>query len=502
MSSNKRKTIQIKRPDETGIKKPQKPLPKVNVSESAAGASETDELDPVTPKTGEIKKVDPNQQAKGATMRVPLPDEDKIKKARKADAVDDEKLPGADEVMAASKNATAQIMIDTEDVQSPDRGLKVDETDEEHADQTMQIDTSSMEVTEEEGMRELDDEDNMSGPDRTMQIDANAFQTGEIEKALEDEDLDPKFADMTMKIDADALQTGDLSKALADADAGDDTADRTMQIDVNALDDAEKNEEKDEEDREQLQSQETMMMEPIPDEDVEKARPGKRDEKFNAATIAIPQDAASEADQDPVTKEEMEESFNAMTMAMDPNELQAEMNKGETQEQDNLDQTMDLTEQRPKTILIKRPSKDAPAGTPTVKTVRPDAQTVRTARPVAKSQMTNEQKADTSRVDIPTSEGKTVKLRRPAGAGSRPGAPVSSVASRAGLTMNEDGSVRQTVVAKAPTLGAGWLVVSIFTCLLTIGALWVVLAVDRTDFPMAGRLVDANNTLLPLTQQP
>ncbi|MCC5850261.1 MAG: hypothetical protein JJU29_19425, partial [Verrucomicrobia bacterium] len=364
------------------------------------------------------------------------------------------------------------------------------------------------------------DEDEESN-DLTMKIDPEALKTGNIEKAdLEEMTRDDESSDLTMKIDPEALKTGNIEKAdLEDADQDEDagTSDRTMKIDAAALqtgDIGEQLKEADEEDpRQQLQSQETMMMDPVTDETLAEQETPKRvdvpkgEEAFNASTIAMTSDDHLKTDEiekekaeGPVDKETMEESFNAQTMAMDHSELERELGKEKANEDDSLDQTMDLTEQRPKTILIKRPSREAPSSSPTVKTVRPDAQTVRTARPVAKSKLSDKQKEGTSRVDVPTTEGKTVKLRRPGASGTRPGAPVSRMASNAGLQMNEDGSVVASAPKKAPTLGAGWMAVSVLTFLLAAGGIYIAAAVEMPDLPMAGRLVDINNNVLPLTQ--
>lgn len=548
MSTNKRKTLQIKRPDPNSVKnKPkQRPLPKVSVSESAAGATETDELDQAGPKAGTPKSV--NEANKGATTRISLPDDAKIRKARRAESPEGEKLPNADQLMEASKNATAQIMIDTEDVQAPQRGLNTDDTDNE-ADKTMELNTAELNIEDDDdsptrtskidvddiskltqeasrvSTQELSglDDDLPEERDRTMKIDSDALQTGNLEVAdLEQmtRDEDEESNDLTMKIDPEALKTGNIEKAdLEDADQDEDagTSDRTMKIDAAALqtgDIGEQLKEADEEDpRQQLQSQETMMMDPVTDETLAEQETPKRvdvpkgEEAFNASTIAMTSDDHLKTDEiekekaeGPVDKETMEESFNAQTMAMDHSELERELGKEKANEDDSLDQTMDLTEQRPKTILIKRPSREAPSSSPTVKTVRPDAQTVRTARPVAKSKLSDKQKEGTSRVDVPTTEGKTVKLRRPGASGTRPGAPVSRMASNAGLQMNEDGSVVASAPKKAPTLGAGWMAVSVLTFLLAAGGIYIAAAVEMPDLPMAGRLVDINNNVLPLTQ--
>jgi len=483
MSSNKRKTLQIKRPDPAAPGQ-NRPLPKVNVSPSAA-TPETDEIQPVAPSGN-----------KGATTRIQLPDEAKIRKARRADETED-RLPGAEEVMQASKNATAQIEIDVEDVQTPQRSLKTDESGDS-ADKTMKIstiefddaDASSTSRIPLSDLSKLDDEatqvvtgelpkvggDEPAMAERTMKIDLDAFQTGDVGKALKqaDRELD-QGNDLTMKIDADAFQTGDLGKALseADQDAG-EANDLTMKIDASALEEEEEISRM----RAQQMSTETMVMDSVEDQHAE---------KFNAATMAMsPPDNELEA----VTPEKMKESFNAMTMAMDPSELAKALGnaKATQPEPEGLEDFQD-EDARPKTILIRRPSRDADAvpSTPTVKTVRPDAQTVRTVRP----------EPSAAAAPAAPGEGKTVKLRRPGGAtGSRPGAPASRVAAAAGLNIGADGSVTSSAPKRALSLGGGWLAVSIVTFFLYAGALWITYAVKDANLPMMGRIVDANNQFI------
>ena len=86
---------------------------------------------------------------------------------------------------------------------------------------------------------------------------------------------------------------------------------------------------------------------------------------FNEQTAAITQPVAEETKAPPAA--EPEEAFNAKTMAMDPVQLDAEMEKEDERPRTvripskeavaNLDKTMDMSEQRPKTIMIKRPGK-------------------------------------------------------------------------------------------------------------------------------------------------
>ncbi len=291
-----------------------------------------------------------------------------------------------------------------------------------------------------------------------------------------------------MKIDTSALQTGNVGDLLAEADAGADTgSDRTMKIDAEALATGRI----DKVLPEDIMAQETMKMEPIPESAIPK-RPSKEKEVFNAATVSIPQPELR-----------AEESYSAMTMSMDADELAKELAKGDTRKQEDpdLNDTMDLTAERPKTILIKRPSREAPAApmAPTVKTVRPDVMTVRTNRPV--TAIPSSPKEGTSRVDVPeggygSSEGKTIKLRRPGGAPTlRPGAPISRVTAGAGLHLNPDGTV-QSAKAPAPAFGGGSLAMGIITFLVAVSAVWVVYSIQEVGIPMPGRLVDANGQLI------
>lgn len=457
MAEEKRKTMQIKRPEAAKTGSLKKPLPKVKVDPEAA-----------TPETGEIQPV-PADANKGATTRIQLPDEAKIRKARRAeDPKAEEKLPNADQVMEASKNATAQIMIDVEDVQSPGQSLKNLEAQDD-AEKTMRISTGELEEVDGGSSTKID----VDSVDQMTQ-EATRVTTGEV-PSMQAEPM--AGVDRTMKIDVDALQTGDVGEALAKADKEmDPDHDKTMEIDM--VESAEP-----EMDVAAL-SKETVMMETgdirAAAAAAEKAE--QNDKAFNAATMALdPNEPAEE-----LSAEKMQDSFNAMTMAMDPSEIAKEMAKA-TQPKAEIGGIEEANEEeRPKTILIKRPSREAPAatGAPTVRTVRPDAQTVRTVRPGG-----GEAPAAT--------EGKTVKLRRPGGAtGARPGAPVSRVASSAGLTIGEDGSVKSTAPAKAPALGGGWLAISIVTFLLTVGAAWIGYSVNDANMPMMGRIVDVDNNIL------
>src|SRR5690606_31033906 len=89
MANKKRKTLQIKRPDPNSVQAKKKPLPKVKLDEQAAtssvdtGAIDTDELTSMGPKTAKVKRSDDSGGSghKGATTRISLPDEDKIRRA-------------------------------------------------------------------------------------------------------------------------------------------------------------------------------------------------------------------------------------------------------------------------------------------------------------------------------------------------------------------------------------------------------------------------------------
>jgi hypothetical protein len=116
---------------------------------------------------------------------------------------------------------------------------------------------------------------------------------------------------------------------------------------------------------------------------------------------------------------------------------------------------------------------------------------------------TAQPKEGTSRIDIPegeagsTKEGKTIKLRRPSGGGGAGSSTVSRVATSAGLQIGADGRYIAGP-KKQQDLGAGWLAVAIVTFLISLGAIWSVLAVDLVkELPMPGRMVSVNNQVLP-----
>jgi hypothetical protein len=493
MASHTRKTLQIKRPEATTFKPGEKkPLPQVSITDSAATSQlDTDQLGVVGPKTARLRQPDPNSygaESKGQTTRIALPDEDKLRKARRADATSlpDDALPKAAQVENAQNSATMPIMIDTEEVQSSRTKLPAGDTGD-NSDQTMQIDPSALQMGEVTQVLP-EEEGNSEGNDRTMRIDPSALQTADVGKALAAAVREEPGSDATMKIDPASLQTADVGKVLDKIASEKPNSDATMKIDAEAL----KTGVLDKIMPEDIMAMETMKIEPIP----EPVRPtAAARESFNAATIAIP---APEAE-----APKPEQAYNAQTMALDSEQLAAELSKGDTRKQNddaNLDETMDLTSERPKTILIKRPSRDAASAPsqPTVKTVRPDAVTVRTARPV--TAVPGQAKEGTSRVDVPampgTTEGKTIKLRRPGGANtSRPGAPLSRVTAGAGLHMNADGSVTSTL-NPTPAFGGGSLALVLLTFFIAAGAIWVVASVPNRELPMPGRLVSPANELI------
>ncbi len=525
MADKKRKTLQIKRPDANSVKSKKKPLPKVRMDEkTATSAVDTDELASMGPKTAKLKRPDETLLGnKGKTTRIALPDEEKIRKARRANATQDlgeeNALPSAEQIEMAQKNATMPIMIDTENVEdnsnqslndtdskdAMDRTMEIDaealatsnlekelkdaSTPKGNNDQTMKIDDDALATGNIQNVLADADAAGQDARDQTMKIDEDALATGNLKDALEDIDAEKsETPDQTMQINAEALATGDLQNALADADApAEDARDQTMQIDPEALATGNVDPVNDE----AIMSMETMQMEPI--------------DEFEESS------AADETPETDLTVEEMKESFNAQTMEMDPSMLADELAKKNSAQLDDADvdvdrsKTMDLSESRPKTIMIKRPSKRAPASssTPTVKAVRPDAVTVRTSRPVTAN--TAQPKQDTSRIDVPGEagsggkEGKTIKLRRPSGApAARSKSTISRVAGNAGLSVNDDGTV--TAIPKADeALGAPWLAVAVISFLISAGAAYTLYAQSNSELYMPGRLVDSNNQLIEQT---
>lgn len=513
MADKKRKTLQIKRPDPNSVKAKKKPLPKVEVDQNAAtSAVDTDELASMGPKTAKISRPEETRVSnKGKTTRIALPDEEKIRKARRANATQDlgeeDALPSAEQIAMAQKNATMPIMIDTENVEDNSTRNLNDTEEKENMDRTMEIDADALSTANlEQDLQDVDESD--ENKDQTMKIDPDALATGNLQETLDEVDsLEENERDQTMKIDPDSLATGQLEDALNDADNTAGNNDQTLEIDSEEL--------------EQTASQDTQAL-----EDAEE------DEDGRDQTMKIDPEALATGDVDPVkdeavmsmetmqmdpvdeedsgselTVEEMKETFNAQTMEMDPNMLADELAKKNSAKIDadagdeDRTKTMDLSESRPKTIMIKRPSKKAPSSSsaPTVKAVRPDAVTVRTSRPVTANRA--QPKEDTSRIDVPGEttggkEGKTIKLRRPSGApASRSKSTISRVAGNAGLTVNEDGTV--TAMARAEKqLGGGWLAVAVITFLISAGAAWSLWAQMHPDLPMPGRLVDLNDQII------
>ena len=434
MANKKRKTLQIKRPDSKAPSAKKKALPKVEDSEAGDAAA-------AGPKTAKVARPDSGEKA----TRLELPNEDKIRQARKANASQDlEKesaLPGAEQVADIQNNATMPIEIDAESVGSG-------------------------------ATTQLPDLDNKDDSDKTMQIDAAALEADEAAVELQKAEA-PDLNDQTMQIDASAIEEADSGETMEVTGAV-EAADDTMEIDPSLSLEATQDLESQVADND-LQSMETMQMDPA----------------------SIEQAAASI--EEATGKDDLEESFNAQTMAMDPEALERELaastSKQEDVSDDDANATMDLSQsERPKTIIIKRPS-SAP-NAPTVKASRPAPGGG--PRPVTANQ--SQPKEGTSRIDVPagdenSKEGKTIKLRRPSGAPSAAPSKVATVAKQAGLELNADG----TVTAKAPQekpLGGGWLAVAIVTLLVSAGALWVVIAPSQPELPMAGRLVDVNNRLI------
>lgn len=556
MASKKRKTLQIKRPDVNKPASKKKTLPKVDVDDASATSSiDFDELSSGTPKTAKLQQPNENKPV-GKATRISLPDEEKIRKARRANVTQDldkeDALPNAEQIMQAEKSATLPIMIDTEDVEDTDSpALEEAASVDQSSEQTMQIDPAAL-ATGDVG-NELADADAGEEPtsDQTMQIDPAALVTGDVGSALADAEGEAGGSDQTMKIDPESLVTGDVGAALADAENGvPEGSDQTMQIDTSSLITGDLTSELADEDvKEEAPSseaaakmaQDTMQMDPSDFDPPKAADPdagrkmametmhmdasefAEKDDLNETMNLSQPTagvgsaptlndtmnlaQPSAQAEEDPdLTKEQMEESFNAMTMEMDAATLQEamkELQAKQANDEDSLNKNMDLTEDRPKTIMIKRPSREAGSMTPTVKAVRPDVATVRTARPVTAN--TAQPKEGTSRIDVPegegtTQEGKTIKLRRPSGSGAG-ASTVNRVAAGAGLTIAADG----TYIAgpkKEATLGGGWLAVAILTFLVSLGAIWSVVAIEQVELPMPGRMVGPANNILPAPTNP
>ena len=464
MADKKRKTLQIKRPNPNPPGSKKKPLPNVKMDEKSATSSINADESTASqvPKTA---KTDP-QGGNASTTRIALPDEDKIRRARRANATQDLEeegaMPSAAQIEQAQKNATMPIMIDTESIEeSSSQKLPTGDTDSD-LDRTMEIDPEALSTGNLE--TQLVEDTSEETGDQTMKIDPKALETRNVESELNAADNTEETGDQTMEIDPEALQTQNMSDDLSSSDAPAESGDKTMAIDPEALQTGPV------EGVEDVQAMETMKMETM-----------KMDEELDTE----------------LTKEEMEESFNAQTMAVDSDQLEEELSnkaedsKSETKDPDS-SKTMDLSNKgRPKTIMIKRPSRDGgTSSAPTVKASRPDAATIKASRPVTANR--GEAKESTSRIDVPgesgqeeKKEGKTIKLRRPTGAPST----ASSTASRAGLDIN-------AIPDQEQPLGAGWLAVAILTFLVSLGAIWTLVATSQPELPMPGRLVDVNQQLI------
>lgn len=455
MANKKRKTLQIKRPDPTSPLAKKKTLPKVVDPEDAAKNH---------PKTAQVARPD---ATKGAT-RVKLPEEDKIRQARESDASEDlqkeEAIPGAAQVDQLHNNATMPIVIEPETVGQS-------------------------------GGSDLPDANTGDDNDKTMQIDADALEAEdpavELEKAGQPEDL----SDQTLEIDPATLEKELQEDALASADAPEDK-DQTLEIDPATL--------KEQTPIEDATSQETMKMETMPlSEGIhEELVADDLKETFNAQTMAIDPAQLEKELEAPAPGGLDRDTFSAQTMAMDADQLEKELSKKTSKVEEpekDANSTMDLSQtERPKTIMIKRPSRgDSAPNAPTLKASRPAPG--RPSRPVTANR--TQPKEGTSRIDVPgaeaaddSKENKTIKLRRPAGASVDP-SKVSRVAQQAGLELNADGTVKAKVKHEKP-LGGGWLAVAIITFLISCGALWVLIAPSQPELPMYGRLVDVTNQLI------
>lgn len=498
MANKKRKTLQIKRPNPNSPTAKKKPLPKVKMDEKAATSSvDTDELTSMGPESKP-------EGTKSNTTRVALPDEDKIRRARRANATQDLEqegaMPSAEQIEQAQNSATMPIMIDTENIEeSATQQIPSGDTDS-NLDQTMEIDPDALATTNlETQLVDADDVEKGSG-DQTMQIDEEALATRNMEEELAGAGKTDQTGDQTLKIDEGELEQSLEAEKLAAQDGGDE-GDQTMEIDPEALKTQNLASDSPEEDA----GDQTMQIDPaaLQTGAVEEMDDLQAQETMKMETMQM-EDGEVESE---LTRQEMEESFNAQTMEMDPGQLEKELASDSGAEADaapetGADKTMDLSQkQRPKTIMIKRPSREGSSSSaPTVKAARPDAATIKASRPVTANP--SQPKESTSRIDVPaeeggaSKEGKTIKLRRPAGGPSRAPSNVAGVASRAGLEVNEDGTVTAIAKQEAP-LGGAWLAVAIVTLLVSLGALWTVASLSYPELPMPGRLVDVNDQLVP-----
>ena len=128
MASKKRKLFSFgkKAQEEAKPETTQRKFPKVRVKDQAAARpSDTDKIaKPVTGKVPkpETGKVTPKTagDTKAQTTRISLPDDVKGRKVRRAkkaiSPLPTDEIPSADQLREAAKNATARILIDTEDV--------------------------------------------------------------------------------------------------------------------------------------------------------------------------------------------------------------------------------------------------------------------------------------------------------------------------------------------------------------------------------------------------
>jgi len=529
MADKKRKTLQIKRPSAT----------KPSVRKKTSDLSKNDETD--TEKTANEGKVIA-QSKKGATTRISLPDGDKIAKARGAGGSSDkkeDKLPSAEQLNKIGNNQTMAIEIDDDDVSTSTQKLPNVEVPSDN-DQTMQINIDELESSDDEKkLSEANQDNSTANNDQTMQINADELLAADDKSKLEEssgddndrtmrlqtqdlthaqnraEDAEKKTSagnnDQTLQVDKEEIE-----KTLSEESSGDDN-DRTMRLQTqdlthaqNRAKDAEKktsagnNDQTLQVDKEEIektlseknevadvQNLETMSLDEK-ELDSEISRQ-EMEESFNAQTMAMDsdqlaneleesssEDANSETD---LTREEMEESFKAQTMAMDPEQLAKELEKTSDKKESDSNKTMDLSKKKaPKTVMVKRPSRQGTAS---------NAPTVKASRPAVANQSTA--KSSTSRIEIPSDEGsskegKTIKLKRPSGNKK------SSITSGSGIELDEDSTI--SAVAKEKKMGGPWVAVAIVSFLVSLGAIWAIMAIDQPELPMPGRLIDVNGQLM------
>jgi hypothetical protein len=128
--------------------------------------------------------------------------------------------------------------------------------------------------------------------------------------------------------------------------------------------------------------------------------------------------------------------------------------------------------------------------------VRPDAATIKARRPApsAPGRPVTLSKEPKEEADTDVKEGKTIKLRRPDSRGSQEA--VSRYTAGAGLQIDSEGKYVAAPKVEEP-LSAGWTAVAVLTLLVSLSAVWMVCASHYPQVPMVGRIVDANNTVLP-----